>query len=115
MRFTAIVAALALAGAIAPAVAHADDPTDATMRDPAARAADHDATARLNAGQLAYVQQRDAGYARQRSDGSAGGWHTPPQDDTAYADARSDYARRLASWRAQVAACQNGEWSACQQ
>ena len=35
--------------------------------------------------------------------------------DTAYADARSDYARRLASWRAQVAACQNGVWGACQQ
>ena len=107
MRFTLAVSALAMAGTLLSAAARADDPSDSTMHAPAARAADHDAIARLNRDQLAYVQQRDAGYAQ--------GWHTTPRDDTAYADARAQYARQLASWRAQVAACRAGAWSACQQ
>jgi len=32
----------------------------------------------------------------------------------AYRAARADYERRMASWRRQVAACNGGDWSACQ-
>jgi len=32
----------------------------------------------------------------------------------AYRAARSDYERRMAAWRRQVAACNGGDWSACQ-
>jgi hypothetical protein len=32
----------------------------------------------------------------------------------AYRSARSDYERRMAAWRRHVAACNGGDWSACQ-
>lgn len=32
----------------------------------------------------------------------------------AYRAARSDYERRMAAWRRRVAACNDGDWSACQ-
>jgi len=32
----------------------------------------------------------------------------------AYRAARADYERRMAAWRRRVAACNAGDWSACQ-
>ena len=101
---------LALATAALPAASRADDPNDPTMRDPAARARDHAAIARMNRDQLAYVQQRDAGYAQGWQ-----AWHDAQGNapDQAYADARARYVRDLAAWRAAADACRAGDGRAC--
>lgn len=56
---------------------------------------------------------RDAAAAvARRDDPGASREHDTALRD--YADARARYQRRLADWRAQVAACQDGDWSACE-
>ncbi|KQM18788.1 hypothetical protein ASE49_06480 [Novosphingobium sp. Leaf2] len=103
-------------------LAHADDPLASGMNADAL-ARDRAAIRQLNQDQLASVQRRDAGYAQ--------GWHdyadTRRQDDNAYpADqlsyraAQNDYARQrkqyeqaIRDWRADVAACQSGDYGHC--
>jgi len=105
-KFGSFACALAMGAALLPAAALADDPRDATMRNPAVRARDRAITRRMNQEQLAYVLQRDASsahtYREPRSEG-----------DEAYADARAEYGRELAAWRRAVAACNAGRWEYC--
>jgi hypothetical protein len=121
----AAMAAIAL-GCIAPALA--DDPRDPTMT-PEAIARDAATIRRLNQDQLAYVRQRDAGYAQGwRDQGAAddddAGYTA---DRRAYADSRSDYAAQrreyaaqrseyeqaMRAWRRDVAACRAGYYERC--
>jgi len=98
--------ALAMGAALLPAAALADDPRDPTMKSAAARARDSAETRRLNQGQLSYVRDRDAriiGNHRQAQG----------QIDRDYADARADYARKMAAWRHAVAACNAGQRDYC--
>ncbi len=122
MRERLILGALALATALLPVAALADDPHDPTMRTAAARARDHAIIRRLNQNELAYVRQRDARYAE--------GWHAyraRGANSKDYAHRRSDYERanqryaqdqgqyqrQMAAWRRAVAACRAGDYSAC--
>ncbi|MBU6268128.1 MAG: hypothetical protein KGN34_11350 [Sphingomonadales bacterium] len=111
---------LAVLGAVVmPVAAWADDPNDPAMRDPRARARDHELTRQLNVGELAYVQRRDAGYAEgwRNWRQAQGGYSAPaPQADAngAYARERARYERELADWRRAVAACRAGDYDACQ-
>lgn len=125
-------ACLALA-CVAPALA--DDPRDPSMT-PEAIARDAATIRRLNQDQLAYVRQRDAGYAQGWRDhagtGDAGDGYTadPYQAGRrSYADSRADYAaqrrdyaeqrreydRQMREWRQDVAACRAGYYEHCDQ
>jgi hypothetical protein len=115
----------ALAAVLMPAAAMADDPHDPAMRTRAARERDRQQIRQMNLDQLAYVRQRDAGYARGWSDwrasrdagGADAGYaarsadHRRALDD--YADSRARYERDMAAWRRAVAACRAGDYSAC--
>lgn len=109
----AMVWAAALAAVMVPAVARADDPNDPAMRTRAARERDRQEIRRLNLEQLAYVQRRDAGYAAGWR-GARGGRDEERRDLDDYARARRQYSRDLAAWRERVAACNAGEYEACQ-
>ena len=100
------VYALAMGVTLLPAAALADDPRDPTMKTAAARARDSAETKRLNQGQLAYVQQRDAKILRNYRE--AQGEH-----NGAYADAQAEYSRKMAAWRRAVSACNAGQWEYC--
>lgn len=100
-----------LAAALVPAVARADDPNDPAMRSRAAREHDRQQIRQMNRSQLAYVQRRDAGYARDWAawrDARDGG-----DSGSDYARQRAQYERDMAAWRRQVAACRAGDYSAC--
>ncbi|MBC2663948.1 hypothetical protein H7F51_00290 [Novosphingobium flavum] len=112
--------AVALALALVPVAAQADDPNDPTMRSAAARARDKAIIKRLNEEQLAYVRQRDAGYAegwrayREAQQGRQPTRSGDRQADADYAEARADYQRRMAEWRHAVSACQSGRYEYCE-
>ncbi|WP_340268448.1 hypothetical protein [Sphingobium mellinum] len=105
MKFGLFVCAAVMAAALLPAVAHADDPNDPSMRSAAARARDRATIKRMNQQQLAYVRQRDARMMEN--------YHSANGDREGYQDARADYARRMAAWRRAVAACNAGRWEYC--
>lgn len=112
MRKWTVAGALALAvcsgGASA---AWADDPNDPTMRNPANRARDKAIIRQLNENQLAYVQKRDAEYAkgwkawREHQDRQGGG--------EGYAAARARHEREMAAWRRAVSLCEAGRYEYC--
>lgn len=119
------VRALALAAVLLPGAAMADDPADPLMRDPAARARDKAIIRQLNQEELARVQARDAQYAagwrayRERAGDGSAAEHAGRQADyeranRAYARERAAYDRDMARWRAAVAACRAGDYSACE-
>jgi len=113
---TAIVAALM------PAAAMADDPRDPAMRNAAARARDSDATRQLNLQESAMVHHRDApGRHVVRADGS---YEVSPSEYPAsareyqramadYTRSRAQYERAMAEWHRAVAACEAGDYAAC--
>jgi len=123
MKIVKVAFALAAAGVAASSFtpAMADDPRDPTMRSRAARDADAAEIRRLNREQSAYVQKRDAEYAK--------GWtayrerygdrrETARDDDRGredrnYASARADYASAMADWRRAVSDCRRGYYEAC--
>lgn len=123
---TGLFVCAALAAALAPSLALADDPNDPTMRSAAARARDREIIRQLNNAELARVRERDAGYAegwrayRGRGTASADTGYSRQNRD--YERARGDYARDqaayqrdLARWRRAVAACRSGDYSACEE
>lgn len=122
------------AGLSAPALA--DDPFDPVMASRAERARDRAIIRQLNEDQLAYVRERDAGYARGWQDyrdarGSAPdgdaydtappryadeGPREPDHRDSgqnAYARALSDYDAAMADWRRDVSDCRSGYYDRC--
>lgn len=111
--------ALALALALVPVAAQADDPNDPAMRSAAARARDRAMIKKMNENQLAYVRQRDAGYAegwrawRDAGEGRQPARSGDPRADADYADARADYQRQMAEWRHAVSACRSGQYEYC--
>lgn len=115
MRVAIILCAAAVA-AIMPAVVHADDPNDPTMRSAAARARDRAIIRQLNRDELARVSRRDAGYAEGwrawRQGGARSEDHQRAVAD--YARRREQYDRDMADWRRAVARCRAGDYSACE-
>lgn len=73
------------------------------LADPPFEDAEHRAD-RLRTEQL----NRDAGAAARRRDRAAAAAR-----DRGYAAARARYEARMAEWRRQVAACRDGDYSAC--
>ena len=105
-KLGSLTCALVMGAALLPAAAHADDPKDASMRSPAARARDRAIIRGLNQDQLAYVRKRDAARMQAFRDARAG-------RDARYADSRADYERKMTAWRHAVAACNAGRWEYC--
>ena len=105
MKLNIFACVAALGAALLPAAALADDPHDPSMRSAAARARDRAIIRQMNQQQLAYVRDRDARIMRDYRRAQSGG--------DGYADARSDYARKMAAWRRAVAACNAGRWEYC--
>lgn len=122
MRVHRVVCA-AIVAAMMPVAALADDPRDPAMASAAARARDREAIRQLNLRQLAMVRDRDARYAE--------GWRAYREYRTAaaedqiaqsrdeeraqakYDNDRSRYEQEMADWRRAVAACQRGDYAAC--
>jgi hypothetical protein len=98
--------ALAMGAVVLPGAAFADDPKDPKMRSAAARARDRAIIRGLNQDQLAYVRKRDADRMQAFRAARA-------ERDGRYADARADYARKMAAWRHAVAACRAGRVEYC--
>ena len=115
MRDRLILCGLALGAVLMSASAMADDPNDPAMRTAAARARDHAIIRRLNQEQLAYVGQRDAQYAEGwRAYRSRGANREDYERATQrYAQDRRNYQRQMVAWRRAVAACNAGDYSAC--
>lgn len=105
MKFGSFVCALVMGAALLPAAALADDPRDPAMRSGAARARDSAIIQRMNQQQLAYVRERDAKNGQTYGEAQS--------DRDTYADARAEYARKMAAWRRAVAACNAGRWEYC--
>src|SRR4051812_41535527 len=101
-----LTCALVLSAVFLPGAAFADDPKDLSMRSPAARARDRAIIRRMNQDQLAYVRRRDAGRMQ-----AFHGART--SRDARYADARTEYERKMATWRYAVAACNAGRYEYC--
>lgn len=124
MRVILFVCA-AIAAAMMPAAALADDPLDPAMRSAAARARDREIIRQLNRQELAMVRERDSRYAEgwratriARSSGAANGDYAARSRDhdealADYARSRAKYEREMAEWRRAVAACRQGDDSAC--
>ena len=124
MRVHSFICA-AIAAAIMPVAARADDPNDPAMRSAAARARDREMTRQLNLEEIARVRQRDARSAEGRRTARAGGSYAAGEDEYAarsrdheramanYARNRAQYEREMAAWRRAVAACRAGDYSAC--
>lgn len=123
---TGMLACMALAAALVPGVALADDPNDPAMRNAAARARDRAIIRQLNRDELARVQDRDVRYAegwrawRGRADlaptasSHAGAAQEYRRAQSDYARDRAAYQRDLARWRRAVAACRAGDYAACE-
>jgi len=111
----------ALAGALLPAAAMADDPNDPAMRSAAARARDRAIIRQLNLREAAMVRERDARYAqgwRAAREYAADGDYTTrrrnyERDMANHAQQQAEYDRAMADWRRAVAACRAGDHSAC--
>lgn len=113
MRMRAkLVTWTAVAAAMMPAPAMADDPNDPTMRSAAARARDRAIIRQLNRQELARVRKRDARYAQVESANRARSRdHERAMAD--YARSRARHEQELAEWRHAVAQCRQGNVSAC--
>lgn len=102
----------ALAAAMMPAPAMADDPNDPTMRSAAARARDRAIIRQLNRQELARVRKRDARYA-QIADANRARSREYQRAMAEYDRSRAQYEQELAAWRQAVAECRQGNVSAC--
>lgn len=115
----------AVAAAMMPATAVADDPNDPAMRSAAARARDHEIIRQLNLQELAKVRQRDAEYSKgwRAAQTNGGSTATNTGNDARsrdheramadYARSRAQYRQDMAEWRRAVAECRQGNYSAC--
>jgi hypothetical protein len=120
MKISALICG-AIVAAMVPAVALADDPRDPAMRNAAARARDSEATRELNRQENARVVERGVrwGPAREVRRGEVGyDQYAAALDDheramAAYRRDRAQYERDMAKWRRAVAACDAGDYAAC--
>ncbi|HEX7694956.1 MAG TPA: hypothetical protein VF409_10735 [Sphingomonas sp.] len=111
----------AVLAAMMPAAAWADDPRDPAMRNADARARDSAATRELNRQENARVLKRGVTWrvvrAGGRDEAADGDYAAAAQDherDMAeYRRSRARYEREMADWRRAVAACDAGEYDAC--
>ena len=107
MKINPLVCA-AIAAALMPAAAMADDRNDPTMRSAEARARDKEITQGLNRQALSQARAQNAR--------DAAGWRAykgKSAADAAYARDRAQYERDMAAWRRAVAACRAGNYAAC--
>lgn len=113
---------VALAAALLPTAAFADDPRDPTMRSAAARARDSAEIRRLNRAELERVRIRDARNAQiwrsmQDSGDTKAEYSARSRSHQSamngYARDRARYEQEMADWRRAVAACRAGDYAAC--
>lgn len=119
MRVSPFICA-AIAAAMMPTAALADDPNDPTMRSAAARARDRAIIRQLNLEEGARVRERDARNAQNLRAARAGAGNEYAARSRDYDRAmanhardRAQYKRDMAGWRRAVAACRAGDYSAC--
>jgi hypothetical protein len=111
----------AVVAAMVPAAALADDPRDPAMRNAEARARDSAMTRQLNRQENARVLERGVTWRAVRGAGrdeaADGDYAATVQDherDVAeYRRSRARYEREMAAWRRSVAACDAGDYAAC--
>lgn len=111
----------AIVAAMVPAIALADDPRDPAMRNAAARARDSAITRELNRQENSRVLKRGVtwrvvrGAGRDEADDGdyAAAVQDHERDMSEYRRSRARYEREMAAWRRAVAACDAGDYAAC--
>ena len=111
----------AIVAAMVPAAALADDPRDPTMRNADARARDSAKTRELNRQENSRVLKRGVtwrvvhgGRSDEADDGDyAAASQDHERDIAEYRRSRARYEREMAEWRHAVAACDTGDYAAC--
>ncbi len=111
----------AVVAATMPVTALADDPHDPAMRNAAARARDSEMTRELNRRENERVVKTGVRWWSIQPDGSRvpgeGDYATAMRDYelkmAQYDRDRARYNREMADWRRAVAACQAGDYAAC--
>lgn len=111
----------AIVAVMVPAAALADDPRDPTMRNADARARDSAKTRELNRQENARVLKRGVSWRVVRPSGRyeggddeyAAASRDHERDMAAYGRSRARYEREMAEWRRAVAACDAGDYAAC--
>lgn len=111
----------AIVAAMVPAAALADDPHDPAMRNAAARALDSAKTRELNRQENERVVRTGVRWHVVRSgsveepgdDGYAAALRDHDRAMDQYGRDRARYERQMAEWRRAVAACEAGDYSAC--
>jgi hypothetical protein len=111
----------AIVAAMVPAAALADDPRDPTMRNAEARARDSARTRELNRQENSRVLKRGvtwrvvrpSGREEAGDDDYAVASRDHERDMAAYGRSRTRYEREMAAWRRAVAACDAGDYAAC--
>lgn len=122
MSITKFAAALALAAALVPLSAQADDPNDPAMQTKAARERDRAMIRKLNRDMLEQVRARDAQYAkgwqayrdqpaRQAEYKRALAQHQRAQAQ--YSQDRAAYEAKMRQWRRAVELCRAGREEYC--
>jgi hypothetical protein len=111
----------AIVTAMVPAAALADDSRDPAMRNAAARARDSERTRELNLQEDARVLKRGVSWRVVRGSGRdegaddqyAAAAQDHERDMAEYRRSRARYERDMAEWRRAVAACDAGDYAAC--
>lgn len=111
----------AIVATMIPSMALADDPRDPTMRNAEARARDSARTRELNRQENARVLKRGVSWRVVRPSGReeagdddyAVASRDHERDMAAYGRSRTRYEREMAAWRRAVAACDAGDYAAC--
>jgi hypothetical protein len=111
----------AIVVAMLPAAALADDPRDPTMRNADARARDSARTRELNRQENARVLKRGVSWRVVRPNGReeagdddyAAASRDHERDMATYGRSRARYEREMAAWRRAAAACDAGDYAAC--
>lgn len=101
MKLKPFAGAFALGCVAVSSIAHADDPHDPSMRNPANRARDKAIIRKLNLDQAAYVRARDARQAK--------GW----AEYKALPARQAAYERQMDEWRRAVRLCESGHYEYC--
>ncbi|WP_066807402.1 hypothetical protein [Sphingomonas asaccharolytica] len=120
MKISALICG-AIVAATVPAAALADDPRDPAMRNAAARVRDSAATRELNRQENSRVLKRGVtwrvvrdGRSDEAGDGDyAAASQDHERDMAEYRRSRARYEREMAEWRRAVAACDAGDYAAC--
>lgn len=112
MRAFALICGVVVA-AMMPVAAQADDPHDPAMRNAAARARDSARTRELNRQENTRLVRTGVRWGAPHTVGGEAADQDYQRDMAEYRRRRARYEADMAQWRHAVAACEAGDYAAC--